>query len=142
MITSTSQSKASLNPDLTPLLDLIFIVLVFLLLTTNIPVKTMNVSIPQTSDSEVLSSPDKQSLTINLLPETTEHPSSWAINGSPYDSWDTFTTDLIEQMKNNPERMLIIAADKSASVDTMLKLLAFLQKNNITATNIMMDNQQ
>ncbi|MDV7103969.1 biopolymer transporter ExbD [Vibrio sp. TH_r3] len=142
MITSTSQSKASLNPDLTPLLDLIFIVLVFLLLTTNIPVKTMNVSIPQTSDSEVLSSPDKQSLTINLLPETTEHPSSWAINGSPYDSWDTFTMDLIEQMKNNPERMLIIAADKSASVDTMLKLLAFLQKNNITATNIMMDNQQ
>ena len=36
------------KPDLTPMIDIIFIVMVFLLLTANVSVQTLNVDIPKT----------------------------------------------------------------------------------------------
>ncbi|WED27669.1 biopolymer transporter ExbD [Vibrio sp. DW001] len=138
MITSGDQQQNALTPDLTPLLDLIFIVLVFLLLTTNIQIKTMEVNLPQTLDHEILESPDKEVITINIHAED----SLWAIEGKQYSDWARFTQDLMSTIKKHPNKTLVIAADKSASVEAMLKLLAFLQKNQINATNIIMDNQE
>lgn len=138
MITSGDQQQSALTPDLTPLLDLIFIVLVFLLLTTNIQIKTMEISLPQTQDHEILNSPDKEVITINIFAED----SLWAIEGNRYSDWDRFTEDLVSTIKNKPNKTLVIAADKSTSVEAMLRLLAFLQKNQINATNIIMDNQE
>jgi biopolymer transport protein ExbD len=138
MITSGDQQQNPLTPDLTPLLDLIFIVLVFLLLTTNIQIKTMEVNLPQTLDHEILESPDKEVITINIHAKD----SLWAIEGNRYSDWARFTHDLMSAIKKHPNKTLVIAADKSASVEAMLKLLAFLQKNQINATNIIMDNQE
>lgn len=138
MITSSPQQPSFLTPDLTPLLDLIFIVLVFLLLTANIQIKSMEVSIPQTQDHEVLSPPDKDVITVNIHAQD----SLWAIEGIPYSNWNQFAEVLVTTINNQPNKSLVIAADKSASVQSMLRLLAFLQKNQINATNIIMDNQE
>ncbi len=139
MITSNLEQKASLTPDLTPLLDLVFIVMVFLLLTTNIQIKTMDVHIPQTEDNEVLSSLEKDVITVNILPG---QEAGWAVQGNHYSDWALFSAELLSQIKAAPDKTLIIAADKTASVEAMLKLLAFLQKNQINATNIVMEDSQ
>lgn len=138
MITSSPQETRFLTPDLTPLLDLIFIVLVFLLLTANIQIKSMEVSIPQTQDHEVLSGLGEEAITVNIHAEE----SLWAIDGTPYSDWNLFTEVLVTRINRQPNISLVIAADKSASVQSMLRLLAFLQKNQINATNIIMDNQE
>lgn len=138
MITSKPQQNSSLFPDLTPLLDLVFIVMVFLLLTANVEIKTMDVHIPQTEESDILSSPKKDIITVNIL----ARESSWAIQGTPYSDWKLFTKELLTTVENSPQKTLVIAADKSASIEAMLKLLAFLQKNQINATNIMMEDTQ
>ncbi|CAM4107611.1 MULTISPECIES: ExbD/TolR family protein [Vibrio] len=123
------------KPDLTPLLDIIFIVMVFLLLTANITIKTMEVAIPQTEDAQVLSDQDKTVITVNIL---TSDP-KWAIDGESFANWNAFTRTLLEKVTMSPERDLIISPDKSADVESMLKLLAWLQTNNIDATNIVME---
>ena len=138
MIRSKSIPEPTLLPDLTPLLDLVFIVMVFLLLTTNIAVKTMDITIPNTDDSEVLTSPEQDAITVNILAQAPY----WAIQGTVFSDWSLFTQELLRSVKNSPDKTLIIAADKSASVEMMLKLLAFLQKNQINATNIMMEDTQ
>lgn len=138
MIRSHHAPEPSPFPDLTALLDLVFIVMVFLLLTTNIAVKSMDVALPQTDQSDVLRSPQQNVITINLL----AHEPYWALEGTQYSDWSNFTSALLSAVKRSPDNSLIIAADKSASVETMLQLLAFLQKNQINATNIMMEDSQ
>ncbi|WP_375753347.1 ExbD/TolR family protein [Vibrio sp. HN007] len=133
---SARRSSGSIMPDLTPLLDLIFIVMVFLLLTTNISVKTMDIQIPQTKESDVLSTPEKAVISVGIL-ATEPH---WSIEGNTFTNWDKFSSALLEQVKASPKKILVIAADKEANVESMLKLLAFLQSNNINATNIIMED--
>ncbi|MDD1779697.1 biopolymer transporter ExbD [Enterovibrio sp. ZSDZ35] len=138
MIRSRPESdNDSFTPDLTPLLDIIFIVMVFLLLTANIQIKTMEVAIPQTTDSAVLDSPDQEVIAINVL----KGSPSWALQGEPVDSWEMFTATLLEMINANPGKPVVIAADKQANVESMLKVLAFMQNNNINATNIVMEEE-
>ena len=124
-------------PDLTPLLDIIFIVMVFLLLTANIQIKTMEIAIPQTQDGAVLESPNQDVIAITVL----KGSPSWALQGDAISDWNMFSHALLEITKANPEKPIVIAADKLASVESMLKVLALMQNNNINATNIVMEEQ-
>lgn len=135
MISSESQSAIAPSVDLTPLLDLIFIVMVFLLLTTNVQIEAMKINVPQTSDTQVLSEVDKPVININLL----DGDKSWGIDGHGYDNWNRFTTALLAAVKAHPEKALIVGADKGAKVESMLKLLAFMQAHNIQTTDIIME---
>ncbi|KKD61571.1 biopolymer transporter ExbD [Grimontia sp. AD028] len=138
MIRSQPESEStSFTPDLTPLLDIIFIVMVFLLLTANIQIKTMDIAIPQTNDSEVLESPNREVIAINVLSGSP----SWALQGEPLNDWESFTAQLLEAIQQAPDKPVVIAADKQANVESMLKVLAFMQNNNINATNIVMEEQ-
>ncbi|USH05567.1 biopolymer transporter ExbD [Grimontia kaedaensis] len=138
MIRSQPESEStSFTPDLTPLLDIIFIVMVFLLLTANIQIKTMDIAIPQTNDSEVLESPNREVIAINVLSGSP----SWALQGEPLHDWESFTAQLLEAIHQAPDKPVVIAADKQANVESMLKVLAFMQNNNINATNIVMEEQ-
>lgn len=128
----------ALSPDITPLLDIIFIVLVFLLLTANIPLQSLEVDLPKT-DSEALSRvQDSKSITINLL---AGNP-AWALQGEQYENWEEFKPVLQGQAAALKETDLILASDKDVTVDSMLKLLAFLQEHQIQATQILMNEGQ
>ncbi|USD66798.1 biopolymer transporter ExbD [Vibrio sp. SCSIO 43136] len=129
------QQQTSVLPDLTPLLDIIFIVMVFLLLTASIKLESLEVSLP-TADSSTSEITEKKTLTINILHQSPH----WAINTNQYIDWDNFEIALLEQVKQQPEATVIIAADKQAEIQHMVKLLAFLQENNINATQLLTDN--
>ncbi|MEF1291304.1 ExbD/TolR family protein, partial [Vibrio sp. M260118] len=60
------ENRFGLTPDLTPLLDIIFIVMVFLMLTAAVKLDSLEVDLP-TTDSQVVSEVDTKSLTINIL---------------------------------------------------------------------------
>ncbi|SON53404.1 ExbD/TolR family protein [Vibrio tapetis] len=138
MIRSSTQSSASdFKPDLTPLLDIIFIVMVFLLLTANINIKTMQLDIPTTDQTQVLSEPVSQVIAINIL-EKSPH---WAIDQTSYKTWADFSAALVEAKNQFPKREVIIGSDKSVPVEKMLQLLAFMQQNKIDATSIMMEEK-
>ncbi|MDN3680770.1 biopolymer transporter ExbD [Vibrio tapetis subsp. quintayensis] len=138
MIRSNSQSTSSdFKPDLTPLLDIIFIVMVFLLLTANINVKTMQLDIPTTDQTQVLTEPDTQVIAVNIL----ESAPNWAIDQTTYSTWAGFSDALVETKKKFPKREVVIGSDKSVPVEKMLQLLAFMQQNKIDATSIMMEEK-
>lgn len=129
--------------DLTPLLDIIFIVMVFLLLTANIPIKTLNIDLPQTQEAGALSAPQKQMITVHIFKHdpASQQPPKWGIQGKPIENWDEFTKTLLMQIKRAPKSTVVIEADKNASVENMLNVLTFMQKHNIKATHILMEEK-
>lgn len=131
MIKAHPSPAPSLMPDLTPLLDITFIVMVFLLLTAAVKFESLDVSLP-TTDSNMTSAVDKQSITVNLLASDPY----WALEGKHYIDWNNFTQALLEE-SNNSKRPIIIGADKAAEVQHLVKLLAFLQENGIAATQLL-----
>lgn len=135
-INNNHQETDELNPDLTPLLDIIFIVMVFLLLTATVKIKALNIELPQTS-TKILQTTKADPIVINII-ATQPY---WALQGQSINNWDNFEQQLLEEVKKHPDKPVVIGADKKASVEQMLKLLAFLQKNDIKATQLLMEDQ-
>lgn len=140
MIKSPEASQSAwraMTPDITPLLDIIFIVLVFLLLTANIPLQSLEVDLPKT-DSEALSViQEDKSMTINLLAGSP----AWALQGEKYDDWAAFRPVLEQNLESLKKAELMLASDSTVTVDNMMKLLAFLQEHEIQATQILMEQE-
>ena len=125
-----------LTPDLTPLLDIIFIVMVFLMLTAAVKLDSLDVNLPST-DSQAVTEVDKESITVNILKEEPH----WAINGKAYINWENFTLALLEESKST-DKPIVIGAEKTADIQSLVKLLGFLQENGIQATQLLTEESQ
>ncbi|UJF17333.1 biopolymer transporter ExbD [Vibrio sp. SS-MA-C1-2] len=132
----SNQELDDFKPDLTPLLDIIFIVMVFLLLTSNIAINTLKVDVPETEESAVLQDIESEVIVINILAKQ-----GWAVEGEKIKDWQGVKKALLEQHQLSPNKELVISADKKAPIDKMMKLLAFLQQNKIKTTSVTMDEE-
>ncbi|ROP22295.1 ExbD/TolR family protein [Vibrio crassostreae] len=133
--TPHSSHTQSLAPDLTPLLDIIFIVMVFLLLTASVKLESLEVELPS-SDVKNVSEVHKDSISVNIL----DHEPYWAINGQEYIDWENVKIALLEETGSTDKKPIIIGADKAANVENLVKLLSFLQENGIPATQLLTDD--
>ncbi|EHK7405129.1 biopolymer transporter ExbD [Vibrio parahaemolyticus] len=124
-------NRNGLTPDLTPLLDIIFIVMVFLMHTAAVKLDSLDVALPST-DSQAVAEVDKQSITVNILKDEPY----WAINGQTYIDWENFTLALLEESKST-DKPIVIGAEKTANIQSLVQLLGFLQENGIQATQLL-----
>ncbi|HCE3712034.1 biopolymer transporter ExbD [Vibrio parahaemolyticus] len=124
-------NRNGLTPDLTPLLDIIFIVMVFLMLTAAVKLDSLDVALPST-DSQAVAEVEKQSITVNILKDEPY----WAINGQTYIDWENFTLALLEESKST-DKPIVIGAEKTANIQSLVQLLGFLQENGIQATQLL-----
>ncbi|EJI1392315.1 biopolymer transporter ExbD [Vibrio parahaemolyticus] len=124
-------NRNGLTPDLTPLLDIIFIVMVFLMLTAAVKLDSLDVALPST-DSQAVAEVDKPSITVNILKDEPY----WAINGQTYIDWENFTLALLEESKST-DKPIVIGAEKTANIQSLVQLLGFLQENGIQATQLL-----
>ncbi|GIU14044.1 biopolymer transporter ExbD [Shewanella sp. MBTL60-007] len=128
-------SSQGFGLDLTPLIDIIFIVLVFLLLTANTQLLTLPVDVPTEAKSELSALTQEKHIAINVL-QSEPH---WALEGKSYADFAEFEVAFINQFKANPKAKVVIAADKTAPVQPLMTLLAAMQRQKITNTQILME---
>ncbi|MDV5389039.1 ExbD/TolR family protein [Shewanella xiamenensis] len=122
--------------DLTALIDIIFIVLVFLLLTANSRLLSLPVDVPQSPSNAITAFEHKQSIAINIM-ATSPY---WAINGEKFADLTAFNSAFEALLTAQPQATVIIAADKAAPVEPLMQLLALLQGNAINQTQILMEH--
>jgi biopolymer transport protein ExbD len=143
-ITRTSDFSAQFGngPDLTALIDIVFIVVVFLLLTANTSLLTLPVELPKT-DSEIESlSVEQKRILISIKP-TTPH---WSLRiesdttEQHHETWEKFESALLA-LSSRENTHLLIATDKEANASLLLKLLAFLNAHELNNTQILMEAQ-
>lgn len=133
--TPGSLHQSSVGIDLTALIDIIFIVLVFLLLTANTQLLTLPVDIPTEASSELTALPQKQHIAINIL--ATEP--YWALDGEVFTDFDQFEAAFIQIFNRSPDISVVVAADKNAPIQLLMTILALLQRQQISNTQILME---
>lgn len=133
-LSNISEGNSDQQPNLTPLLDIIFIVMVFLLLTANVELKSLDIDLP-TTETKILQTTAANPITLNLMATSPQ----WAIDGASSTDWQQFTTQVLSLVKMSPQKPIVIGADKNASVEDILSLLAFLQKNQIKVAQLLME---
>lgn len=135
MIRTKPTQTFSTSLELTPLIDIIFIVVVFLLLTANTQLLSLPVEIPD-NDSNAETATVSDQTTLITLQAT--HP-LWGINEQQFDDWQAFETALLNKVSNDPANQHInIAAAHNANVEPLIKLLALLNEKQVANTQILM----
>lgn len=130
---SSADSSSSSFPDMTALLDVIFILLVFLLLTANTATEIFDIDLPNDAGSQTrIAEIDKQ-ITLTLFAETDK----WGIEGQQFSDWLAFQTAFKQRIQHMDAPEVIVAGDRQASLEKTLKLLAFLQENKLSAAQIL-----
>ena len=135
-IHDSEETGASLPlPDLTPLLDVVFIVMVFLLFTANAQTLSIPVELPQATQAEATVTQEPKTLTVSILAEG----KPWAISEERFDNWSVFTQKLLDQVKDKPDVTVLIAGDKEAPLGNLVKLMMFLGQHKIQAAQVLME---
>lgn len=134
MINLDSQnSQSGLGADLTPLIDIIFIVMVFLMFSLNAKVHSLEFQLP-TSGSSALHSVDKKPhLVIGIESQ------GWYLDQQFYDTWQDFEQQLLIHLNSTPDQQISVAADQNLSLQKFMQVLALLRENDITDTQILME---
>lgn len=136
-VNTIDESDASLSvADLTPLLDVVFIVMVFLLFTANVQTLSLPVNLPPASAQEAAPTTAPRTLTVSLL----EKGEPYAIESDKFTDWEAFTQALITEVKKDPKTTVLIAGDETAPLGNLVKLMLFLSKHNIEAAQVLMES--
>lgn len=132
---SLSQGSSSVTfPDMTALLDVIFILLVFLLLTANAVPKVLDVSLPEKGSDQSHTLEMREPVTITLFSQE----GRWGLDGKEFSSWPEFEATLLKQVSSEQVPQIIIAGDKDTSLEKTLQVFAWLQGHDLKAAQIMM----
>ena len=128
---------ADLMPDLTPLLDIIFMLIVFLILTANPVPYGIEINLPEDNENIAQVIDEPKNITITILAVQ----NSWKINEQSYDNEIVFKKELLSRHKSNPEIDIIIVGEKNVTMQKFLNLVGFLKKHNIDAVDIVMEKR-
>lgn len=125
---------SDLLPDLTPLLDVMFMLIIFLVLTTNAMQQVFDIALPEDKEDalEVLAENDTIKITIF------SQNGKWAINEQAFNDFSTFKFELLNAYNNSKRKHVIVFGDKSATIDRLMELLTFMRSEGIEAADMVM----
>ncbi|WP_422136534.1 ExbD/TolR family protein [Endozoicomonas sp. ALD040] len=137
-ISDSDETNASFSAaDLTPLLDVVFIVMVFLLFTANVQTLSLPVNLPEASREEAALTEEPETLTVSIL----ANGQPWALAENKYDSFKVFSQALLARVKQAPDTTVLIAGDQEAPLGNLVELMMFLSEHEITAAQVLMEEK-
>jgi biopolymer transport protein ExbD len=132
---AASNSQGNLLPDLTPLLDVIFIVLVFFLLTAQTPLLELPLQLPQSREAlPTASAGNGERMQIQLSAE-----GAWRLNGAQQADFNRLRTELTAAFVADNTVGLDLALDRQAPLSAFLDLMALLQQQGIQDSRILLE---
>ncbi len=132
---SLHPGTAELAVDLTPLLDVLFMVLVFFLLTTNgVPI-ALQLELPRESSNSAQPVSDNELIRLEIR---AAQP-AWRVNGQDYPDWEQARAALLVLHQQTPDTAIAIAGERTAPLEHMVKVLAFLKQQQIPTVELLLD---
>ena len=128
--TALNGAFQSLMPDLSPLIDILFILIVFFLLSIAPQVSTLDLQLP--AGDYAAPADDKPQL---LLEITSSH---YAVNGQRMTTLDEMKAALLRAVRKRPDLPVVLAADRRLSVQKLLPVLSALRAQGVVAASIVM----
>ncbi|MFT6906417.1 MAG: biopolymer transport protein ExbD [Oleiphilaceae bacterium] len=149
MIRVVTRPTLSAGPDLTALIDIVFIVVVFLLLTANSPLLSLPVDIPNTDSQIENVVKTKQNIIISLKANAPKWQLTVAGKGSDdlgekkslkeqYNDWPSFKSALLFHLEQS-SKSLLIATESDTNAELLIQLLALINERGLSDAQILME---
>ena len=122
--------------DLTPLLDVLFILLIFFILTSGISQIYTEIQLPQTD--ELLDSKKNDQKTV--LIEISGEKHYWKINGKLIYDYEEVKRHLLDLHQSSEAQSYILALERTLPVELLLDLLNFFSAQHITNVQIVSEH--
>lgn len=139
MIGAASQGAdhpvADLAMDLTPLLDVLFMVLVFFLLTANSAPVALRLDLPNDTAASALPLTEKQPIRLEIHARAP----AWQIDGQPLADWPAARERLLALHGERPERSIVIAGERNAPLEQLVDVLGLLEAEQIPVARVLLD---
>ncbi len=133
--TNSNEPEISSIPDLTSLLDILFILLVFFILSAGASYRSLDLTLPNSVSKATTSAPPQKHIMLEIRTK------GYAVDGQPVTSLEKLKPNLLRALDAKPEHKLVLAGDKSVSIERLLNVLTFLQLKGIKAANILMQQE-
>ena len=134
-LAEASGPPANLLPDLMPLLDVIFIVLVFFLLTAQTPLLELPLELPQSQERlSPAGAGNGQRLQVQLAAD-----GRWRLDGAAQADFTELRGALREAFAVADKPGLDLALDRQAPLSAFLELMALLQQQGIQDSRILLE---
>lgn len=125
-----------LAPDLTPMLDILFILLVFFMLTAGVVLRTLDVRLPAAADYAQPLIAKEEQIVLEL------HPAFYVLDGERLTDFAALRAALEAKRRAAPGQELIIAGDEKVAMGRLLQLLTYLRAQGIESANIVMREEK
>lgn len=122
--------------DLTPMLDILFILLVFFMLTAGAVFQSLSLTLPSSVAEELSLISEPKHIMLEIRQE------GYAIDNKQMQSFNELKLAIPEIVKQKKGYELIVAGDKSIPIERLLKVLTYLQSQGIEAANILMQKEK
>jgi len=126
-----SKIEGDLIPDLTPLIDVMFMLIIFLILTMNVALKSFNVELAEDKDNLVQ---DQAVASLDLV--IFNNADDWLLDGVKFSSFEELKSELQKRAGNDDVIKINILSDKSVPVEKLVRLLIFTNDQKINSSNI------
>lgn len=124
-MSKTRRSRRSADIDITPLIDMMFMLIIFFVLTTSFVNGKLSVELPSGNG---LSSSKDGAITVSVAANGTMQWNGKIIS----------TSELAELARSSSGRDVLIAGDKGAAYGKIADVLSLLRKNGITSAGLLM----
>lgn len=123
----------SFSSDLTPMLDILFILLVFFMLTTGVSLRSLELELPQGA-SEQLAPTETKQVVVEVSKEY------YLVDGRRVETTEDVRKLLRQQTAG--EFSVVVASDREAPVQGLITLLSMLQSESIQTASILMEEEK
>lgn len=122
--------------DLTALVDVIFILMVFFLLTANSVDRALLVDLPEDGADQATPVTASDPITLTLFAGAPR----WQVNQQPFQDWAAVEQAILRLRVERPAAEILIAGDRQVPLERLLQALAFLGREGLRAAEILMEN--
>ena len=124
-----------LEIDLTPMIDVTFILLIFFVITANIAQHVYSITLPEADANYSNQNFKDKTMKITIFANGTV-----AVGGQEYQHLATVKKIIRDAVLQNPKINIILIPDTKAETGTLLSLLTFLEGNNIKNVDILVQD--
>ena len=121
--------------DLTPMIDIVFILIVFLILTANVAQNIFDLELPKADEAYQNEQTSKASKEEKL---TLFANGKFAVGETVYSSISLFKQVVLDSYKKDTNIRFLIITESTLQVETLMEFLTFLKANNITQIDILL----
>ena len=125
--------SSSLQDAMTPMIDVIFVIIAFMMLMINVPLLTMEVELPKAVEKPTVTNVQKNVVSIGVV----EGDEAWLVNETRVLSMEALKDDLTEQKLLYPNQLsVVIHSDKKVPMERVVALFGALQELELNVSHL------